>query len=138
MKYLLLIVIIIVISLFFIKPQSNIHSGTSCYSEDSGSLKLGFFGINKNSIMDEDCRIIEAARLAAELGLEEHAKMLVCSHGGSVFSFGTAETCMDYMGNYQEILVEKNEREVYCENRSKKWYKKLWRKPAYKKCMNGY
>lgn len=115
----------------------GIHAGTSCYAQDSGNIKLGFFGLNKASILDDGCEQIEAARLAAELGLADHAKVILCSHGGSARAFSSEKDCLEYNGNYQSVLVKTNEIERYCYERSRKWYRKVLfgTKRKFNKCM---
>jgi hypothetical protein len=126
MKYSLILLFMLGLGFFTLTGlTSNIHAGNSCYAEDSGSLRLGFFGLNKSSILDDGCQQVEAARMAAELGMDEHAKMIVCSHRGARSSFGSTEDCLGYRGSYKNILVNTQKTESYCYARSKKWYRKL-------------
>lgn len=115
----------------------SMASGSTCYAQESGNYRLGIFGLNKASIEDDSCQQIEAARLAVELNLPEHAKVILCNHEGAMSAFQNETNCMEFSGGYKEMLIEKNDREEYCYDRSRKWYKKLLfqTKRAYRHCM---
>ena len=119
--------------------RTEIHAANPCYAPDSGMLALGFLKLNKDSIKDEGCEQIEAARLATELGMKKQAEYIVCNHPGSVSVFGTASNCVQFNGNIREIERTINSKHNYCSNRSKKWYRKIsfTGKRIYKKCMRG-
>lgn len=121
------------------EARTEIQAANPCYAPDSGLLALGFFKINKDSIKDESCEQIEAARMATELGMYEEAKFIVCSHAGAKGVFGDVSNCMDYNGNYQEAVETVNDRHDYCNKRSKKWYRKVTFgvKKKYRRCMRG-
>lgn len=142
MKSVLFLLFMIGLSLITIERLANavprsMASGSTCYAQESGNIVLGFLGVNKDSIKDDGCQQIEAARLAVELNLPEHAKAILCNHEGAMLAFQDEVNCMEYSGGYKEILIEKNERETYCEQRSRKWYKRLLfqRKRSYRHCM---
>ena len=115
--------------------KQGIHAGSPCYASDSGSLRLWQVAFNRKAIADEGCQRVEAARLAAEIGEREMAKAIVCDHPGAKLALGSEVDCMNYAGNYAEVVTAVATREQYCEKRSRKWYKVLWRKRAYKKCI---
>lgn len=113
----------------------GIHAGSTCYAADSGSLKLWNIAFNKRAIEDEACQRVEAARLAAEIGEKEMAKAIVCDHPGAKLAFGNETNCVDFSGNYREVIQAVAGTESYCKKRSRKWYKFAYRKRAYRKCM---
>lgn len=115
----------------------SISASSTCYSNDSGGVNLGLFGLHKSSISDDACKQMEAARMTAELGMPEHAKVIVCSHPGARISFGSKKDCLEFRGGYKEIVMKTNNTESYCHFRSKKWYRKLTftSKRSYKNCI---
>jgi len=119
--------------------ESGIHASDDCYEQDSANWRVGLFGVNQESIRDTDCEKREAARLASEAGMPEVSKRIICGLAGSIATFGDAERCMAQVGNATTVIVEVADRGVYCDKRSKKWYKRLtFRvKHNYRKCMRG-
>ena len=117
--------------------SGGIRAGSTCYASESGNIKLGPFGFHKDAIKDEGCAQVESARLFAELGQDDHAKFVTCSHEGAIQAFGSRENCLEYHGSYQKIMVDVTEKEVYCKRKSKKLLRKITfqSKRYFKKCM---
>jgi hypothetical protein len=118
--------------------RTGIHASSDCYEQDSSSVRVGIFGINKEAILDTDCEKREAARLAAEAGMTQHTRKIVCNLAGTLASFnGDERACLEYTGDYSQVLVDTVSREVYCDGRSKKWYRRVSFnvKAKYRRCM---
>jgi hypothetical protein len=119
--------------------ESGIHASDDCYEQESGGVGIaGIFSLDKDAIRDSDCERREAARMAQEAGLDQHAKALICSLAGSVATFGSEQACMQYDGSAPEVIVDSSQRQAYCETRRKKWYRRaqFWNnKHFYRKCV---
>ena len=124
-----------------VRHESGIHASDDCYEQDSGSMGVWLFRYTKKAIRDQDCEKREAARLAAEVGLPEHAKTIVCALAGSVATYGSEAACMAGDTSATHVVTAVVNREIYCERRAKgilRRIEKLWDKGHfYRACVRG-